>query len=551
MDLKQLFLEPFKAKGLLVGVDKGRHSLKIVVINRTPSGFELEDFLIKDFTGVDEKERLDYSKKALADFLREKNIFQGEAFVVVGEEDVFSTRLTMPHMPVNELRKALLWETRDILPFTAEEATVDYQVIAEKLNDDGTKSIDLIFVAVRNKAVKEGMSLFGGTGLSIENVCAVIGALINVVGFAKNIETKKPIAILEFGHAHATICVFKEKKLIFSRNLSIGLDDVANSMVGSISSTSGITELTYEDAGRIIEKYGMPVENQLIGVKEGSLDSRRLASMMRPALENLVKDISKSFAYLAENFSEEEVSKVYLIGGGAKLKNLDKFLKDQLNIDVEVFKLENIVPVSTNISEDKKIDLSHITSIVGAMLAEGGGVNFLPFEFRKKRWHILEKMSFRVTSITIVAILLVAYAFVSLQYTDYKRRHKIMQLYVDTLQRLKISKGEIDKMGAVLSAMRRGSINTVVVLRELSNRTPKNVLLDWVNFSQSDGNLKIKGVIYANEEAAGALLSEYIKNMENSPFFEKVNLSSSQRSGDNGKPSLNFDIEFKIEPGVK
>ena len=39
-------LDPFANIGPVVAVDKGRHSLKIVVVGRVDDTFELEDFLV-------------------------------------------------------------------------------------------------------------------------------------------------------------------------------------------------------------------------------------------------------------------------------------------------------------------------------------------------------------------------------------------------------------------------------------------------------------------------------------------------------------------------
>ncbi len=542
-------LDKLSRPDTLVGVDNGMHSLKIVIARRTPHGLNLEDFLIEDLSSVEEEKRSSFARDKLFETLRSKNISKaGVFFIAHNNDNVFAKRMTLPLVPAREIKQVLSWETKDILPFPTSEAVFDFQIIEEKQEPGGQKSIDLIAVAIDKNTINEAVSFLEGTELSLENITIVPACLINIVNCLRNPEfdIKEPIAFLEIGYRHSNLCILKDKKLIFTRHLLVGSDDITRSMMTEVSTHNGVVNLSYEQAEKVKIRIGLPKKEETIQVGEQVLESSRLYSMMMPALEKITQEIRKSFIYSTEKLGISKPKQMHLIGGGALLKNIDKFFKETLGIDVKICSPDKDTQFCANIPLAKKEKIAQAAVAIGAVVGQDNQINLLPLEFKKKKLETAGKILLRMIIFAAFAILGLNYALLSFQQINYRAKYNIMRRQQDVRYELRSSKNEIEATQAAISTIKGNKIPTVMILEEISLRTPKDILLDKIDYS-GGGEVKISGVILSGELTAPVILSEYIKIIENSPIFQSVTLVSSIQRRRGEASVLEFTINGKLE----
>lgn len=549
-DLGANLLGDISGKKPLIAIEMGTSSLKAVVASRNNEILEVEDFFVEDLALISEEGKLKLAKERLAQFLREKNISSGIAYLVVEDEAIFSTRISLPHLSQKELREAINWEVKDMLPFSQQEAVSDYHLISESQKADGSKSQELIYIALHKKAVDESIALLEDFDFTIENINIVPGCLLNFLNQAVGFDAKEPIAFLELGYNHIGLSVFKDKKLIFTRRLSIGSSDLTNSMLGAVSTQQGVVRLSYNDAEKIKQEYGIMTESQKMEILNTHIDSVRLSSMMRPVLEKMVAEIRNSFTYLTDKLGEPYVSKIYLTGRGSRLKNIDSFLKQQLGIPIDFLSFEGVATFSSNIPPEKKSELPYLAVAISAMLLNKLGLSFLPVEFRNKKRVALEWMALRMFTLSAVSILLVSYLYLSVAQMHYNKRNKIIKLNENSLGALVEIKNEISVMEDVIASVKRGSILGSALLSELSRVTDPSVSIEKVNFAGNQGSLQIEGRIDGTEQEASPVLTGYIKILEKSLIFENVTLLGSSQTMAEDRPQLKFSVSAKLEPYV-
>ena len=553
--LSSKLFESLTSKLPVVGVEMGTSSLKVAIGKRNDGGFEVEDFLVEDLSHAEDDAKFSLAKQKLTGYLKQKNIAAALAYLVVEDQDFFSTRISLPSVTSKkELKQAVELEAKDTLPFPENEAVSDYHVINEIQKADGSKSLELLYIALHRQQVDKAISLLDGLNLSLENVNIVPGSLLNVLSRAVGLDEKELIAVLELGYNHTSISIFKEKKLIFTRRLSIGSSDITNSMLGVFSTNKGVVRLSYEDAEKIKQAYGILLEEQNIKIQNLEIDSARVNSMMRPVLERMIAEIRNSFDYLYEKGSEGSITRVYLTGGGARLKNIDKFLNQELGVPVEFLSLESSTTFSMNVTEDKKAQLPNLVSTIGAMLQVERGLDFLPHEYHTKKREAIEWIAFRLSAITIASLLLVSYLYLSFEQMHFNKRSKAVRLNESTLQSLMQVKQEIDTMQGIISAIKGGNIDGSILLRELSIATHPAIMLENISYSgaQGGGSIKLTGLVYGSENDASPILVNYIKALEDSFLFENAILNSSVQAGTEKDPVLNFSISCKVQvqPGT-
>jgi hypothetical protein len=269
--------------------------------------------------------------------------------------------------------------------------------------------------------------------------------------------------------------------------------------------------------------------------------------MILPILERTSKEIDKSFIYAMDKMGQAKPKKMYLVGGGALLKNIDTFFKEHLGIEAKVFDLGKDQPFCANLSADKKKDLAQLIPVIGTVVGDENEITLLPFEFKKRKLEVAGKILTRVGIFAAFAILFMSYLLISYRQIDYKKRYNHMKRQQDVMFQLRKSKNEIEKTQTALSAIKGNRIGTVIIFQEISLRTPKDILLSNIDYSYGEEEIKIGGVVLSSELTAPTILSEYIKTIENSPIFESVSLVSSTQVSREDTSVLDFTISCKLE----
>lgn len=72
------------------------------------------------------------------------------------------------------------------------------------------------------------------------------------------------------------------------------------------------------------------------GASVGEIDEATLHSVLKPVLDNLVNEVRRSLEYHTTRYPDAAVRRVTVVGGGAKLKNLDAYLTQELGLPTTV-----------------------------------------------------------------------------------------------------------------------------------------------------------------------------------------------------------------------
>ena len=114
----------------------------------------------------------------------------------------------------------------------------------------------------------------------------------------------------------------------------------------TMESSSSLGGISLDKTGGF--DIGSGFENPLVGEEMGNFgvgladpvmadaDEAQLYAAISPVLEDLAAEIRRSLEFHLGRYPDAVFSKVLLVGGGANLKNLDRFLGERLGADVEL-----------------------------------------------------------------------------------------------------------------------------------------------------------------------------------------------------------------------
>jgi type IV pilus assembly protein PilM len=121
---------------------------------------------------------------------------------------------------------------------------------------------------------------------------------------------------------------------------SIFGDDTASAEAGSTAAAGAtsmdVSDLDLGDIGGDFSADLADFGAGLGGTSVGEIDAKTLHGVLTPVLENLVNEVRRSLEYHATRYPDAAVRRVVIVGGGAKLKNLDAYLTQQLGLPTTI-----------------------------------------------------------------------------------------------------------------------------------------------------------------------------------------------------------------------
>ena len=87
---------------------------------------------------------------------------------------------------------------------------------------------------------------------------------------------------------------------------------------------------------------------------------------MLPVARDLLVEVQRSIDFYLSQGSDRVVTKIFLCGGTANLKELDRFLNRELNVPVEIFNPLALLPnAPTDLPEEERSLLTHMAVAAG------------------------------------------------------------------------------------------------------------------------------------------------------------------------------------------
>lgn len=543
---------------LSLGVEVSEYSIKLVLVKQeSPESASLLDYTIIPLVARVVRSKLN-PLSVIQNILKEKKLFTArEAKLVVSGADLDCKRIALPFMPKKEIAQALSLEAKDQFLFGVEESVLDYEIIGEASAADGTRSIEVMASLVKNSLVDEKLSFFEGTRVSPSAIIPAAYGLYNLYRLGREEESDVPVALLDIGGSTSTVVIIKNDRIRFIRQFGCGGNNFTKAITGAFVSDKGKIELSPGEAEELKIQMGIPDESTP-EVKEG-VPTQQVNSMLRPVLEKLSNEIRRSFEYYTSKFNEGMVRKVIISGGTSKLKNMHTQLSHRLkNIYPQISQSLSIPVEFLKVPEGLKVDLTDeransfkedfpvLAAAIGAALSSDHAINLMPATYNIEKIKTIRKVSIRFIFIIISLVLLTVYLFNSAQKKLLANILLTKQPQWQKLQEIQSLHSAIAQKNAIIERTLKNQVPLYYVFKALSSFIPRAVYLENLVIKDKASNLRMGGIILETSESSEVTLANFIKALEDSPFFNNVYLVSSQDTDVSGKQALEFEISCKL-----
>jgi type IV pilus assembly protein PilM len=514
-----------KIKGMLV-IDLGHASVKMAYGKSSSRGvLSIFAYGIKEIPpSGDQASRI---IEFINNFLRNNNIEDKEASLTVSDLDTVSIKhLVLPAVPKQEILQAIKWQLKTEVSFDIDRAMLAWQIVKEYIDEEGAKKNDIVCIYAQPGSMDKYISILSSCGLEpvrISNASFNFGGVLRVLSKAPGVE-----AVLDMGYIEATLSIYKDGRLCFVRSLPFSSDKLTRSLTAALATDHGPIELSYAEAEELKRSFGIPLDEN--AVLQDNITGFHVISLMRPFLEGLTRELTRSFEYFATHLKEESPAVLYITGGGAELKNLDSYLKKELGIRVELLSLS------------ASIDSSRMSGVFATFLTGEHGIDLLPREIKARKLEFVEKVSLRIFAVALAAIFLFSFFVVKFQSHDYNKRLQTSRLHLNSIAEIKALKQKIDLREALISKIEKNRVSVESLLKVLSNIVPREIFLEELSLDQAAHAIVLKGVVSGGGVSPESVLTPFIGQIEASPFFTEATLiSSKEKDG-----TLEFEIRCDL-----
>jgi len=536
---------------LVAGIDISPQSLKYVLLRSGRTGMRVEGFGRHQLQLLEDG-GIEHLKQVVASLFRKGSPLH-KAKVVVGVEGggVILKRESFPQLGKKELLQTISFTIQQELGSEDEAgiAVVDYRDLGPDVNQPGHTAY--LCVGMAEALVDEQILPFTQHGEIPAKVFPSVAALANLLPLIPRADEPTCVGMLDIGATRSTLIFIKDGHVHFHREITVGGDDFTKAVTGTIFHEGRAIQFDPSEADEFKRRFGYPVGMDDAMTFHGA-PLVEVGTMIRPVVERLTGEIQRSIDFYNEKHPGIDISKMYMVGGGAETKHLSTVLQDKIGIAVSVLPIPDPLRVSGGREQQEAFNKHFLELAIafGLALESAPQCNLLPIGYKKANQQAVIKRTLQYLAVAALAVMSIwsytinktlterrlAVAALESRVTLSARNTGFLHAALEQKQNRLLS-----QLNDLNARMTQNEVPTQI-LRMLSHRMPDELALSSVAISNeapsspentkdrdepvkgSGRALKLSGLALKPPNDVGIFLAQFIVDLEKSGYFSQVTL---------------------------
>jgi type IV pilus assembly protein PilM len=305
-----------KSSRQLVGLDIGSSSIKAVELKFTKVGYELLSYgmealapdTVVDGAIMDAPQVANAISKIFdAQHIKTKNVATS-----VSGHSVIVKRVPLPLMNEDELYDRIPAEASQHIPFDIADVNLSYQLL-----ESMDSQMDVLLVAVKKDKILNHTNVLAQAGKTPLVVDIDAFALQNCFEVNYEPDAGQTVALLNIGASVMNINIVRGGIPLFTRDVSVGGNQYTDALQKEL-------DLSFEDAERLKRGEQLP-----------SVSDEQKQQILRSVSDILTLEIQKTFDFFRATASGENIQRIYVAGGTARVPGLVDLLREEFAMPVD------------------------------------------------------------------------------------------------------------------------------------------------------------------------------------------------------------------------
>lgn len=555
----------------IIGIDIGSSYIKVAQIQKTPKGYAITSYItrvIPQAIKEDAEQKRKFIREIVKQFIADSKKKTNLCRLAIAGKGVFVLSVVVPYLKKKDLKGAVAIELKKRLPFQSaiENVFFDFFITGQTSEEAGI-SLQVTCIAADNVRLDEEVRFLKEMNIRPVAINVIPDCLGNLLPYCIEAPKDKTIVLLDLGANTSLLNFYKERTLVFSREIPLGGEHFTGAMAKGITivNPSDGRNISTDDAEKLKRNCGIPLEDEAKTeylTDFGLLRGEQISTILRPVLERIVIEVTRTFSYYIKTFKAPNIEELYLTGGTSRLRNIDKFLLYNLPGLKKVEKLNTLKGVKgwldTGILKQELVveqAAPHLAVAFGLCFGSGGKVNLLPLKEKIEQKAIFLTVLLRFSFPLLLFLILGLYAITYGNALNYKvlinringEINRLEPAAKDVREYLGI-KTRLDQRKQLLEKAKGKQPYWWGLFKELSNITPKDVILEKITVVEQKDPKKIRlsGKIFARYTIVDLALSQYLMSLDESPYFSLAELVSSKTDMYSPVPAANFEIDCQL-----
>lgn len=317
-----------------IGIDIGTRSVNIVQLASSSGGLymhEADTMMLPD-DNIGEGTVL---PDVLNKILKQDN-FRGKEVVTRMPASFVSIIPVKISLRDNEtLEQAILRESKEYIPYSVEEAVIDYLPVSSAAEGaDEARKVLLIFT--KRSDVVNYLNIFKKVGFKVKAIDIGPNAINRAIKKFRD-PSERRILVLNIGNRNSFSTILWDDMILIDRKMGWGENNITEKMVSNL-------DIDINEARKFLHRYGVDwstaprimIDDETCIMPDEDIPAH-LYEIVSPALEELNKEIEKILIYCTSEMKGAMIDQIYIIGSGGLLKHLNAYVHKSFGIGVKPF----------------------------------------------------------------------------------------------------------------------------------------------------------------------------------------------------------------------
>jgi type IV pilus assembly protein PilM len=300
----------------LVGLDIGSSSIKAVELKSSKAGYELVSFgmeaLAQDTVVDGAIMDAPQVANAITKIFETEKIKTKNVGTSVSGHSVIVKRVPLPLMTEEELYDRIPSEASQHIPFDIADVNLSYQLL-EAMDSQ----MDVLLVAVKKDKILNHTNVLAQAGKTPVVVDIDAFGLQNCFEVNYEPDAGQTVALLNIGASVMNINIVRGGIPLFTRDVSVGGNQYTDALQKEL-------DLSFDDAERLKKGDTLP-----------TVTDEQKGQILRSVSDILTLEIQKTFDFFRATASGENIQRIMVAGGTARVPGLVDLLREEFAMPVE------------------------------------------------------------------------------------------------------------------------------------------------------------------------------------------------------------------------
>ncbi|NLI89510.1 MAG: pilus assembly protein PilM [Epulopiscium sp.] len=259
--------------------------------------------------------------------LRKNNYRARDLAIVIKSSEIITRDIRMDKMPAKDLNDIMKLQYHEYLLVDTSEYQITHKVVGEVESGD-TEEQEVLIVAAPNRLLNPLIEIADRLKLKIKliNISSdAVSNLFDADNFLMDMKEEEAL-VIDIGGKSTSVTIISGGVGVLSKDINFGLEELDNMITGHFGSKQ------IGDLERFKSKYGAIYEDDEDDNND-DIYGKFISKSLKPMIDHkLAPEIRRLLQFHFSRGRKGAIERAYIIGGGAGIKNIDKYMSDLLEI---------------------------------------------------------------------------------------------------------------------------------------------------------------------------------------------------------------------------